>query len=72
MNAEEKNRKINDALQGVSPSKNQIMESLDSVIACKEAEILLEGDLYKGNPYKKGDARYELLALYKARELLNQ
>lgn len=60
---------INSCIRDIKPTKEQLLEAIESVITLKENEIVLEGYLYKDKPYSKGDARYELLALYEARNL---
>ena len=61
---------IDKQIGGLEPTPKQLIESLECVIAIKENELLLEGYLFKDKPYSKGDTRYELLALYRARDLL--
>lgn len=63
-------KQISDYLNGLALTSEQALQALDSVITVKCNELILEGHLYQGTEFDASDARYEYLALLKARNLL--
>ena len=55
----------------INPSEEQLIDAFDSIIAIKENEVLMEASRY-GKEIHQYDCRVELLALYRARELLTE
>ena len=63
-------KEISDYLNGLAFTSEQALQALDSVITVKYNELILEGYLYQETEFDASDARYEYLALLKARTLL--
>ena len=61
---------IKSKLEPICPTGRQLEDALDMVIAIKENEVVMEGSSDK--EIKKYDCRVELLALYRARDLLQE
>jgi len=61
---------VNKYLEGLAFTSEQALQALDSVIQSKYCELVLEAKNYHGTAFDARDARYEYLALLKARNLL--
>lgn len=64
------NERVCKHLEGLALTDEQAVKALDSIIAIKRNELLLEGHLYSGEKFDPNDIRYEYLALLKVRSLL--
>ena len=61
---------LRDKLSKIHPTEKQLENALDMVITIKENEVVMERA--ETSEVKEHDCRIELLALYRARDLLQE